>query len=61
MLLFSTVLDIKKNMTKDAFIKLVLEWNQGSPHENNIIKNIRWNGEHNIRYGDEKLWLDIQE
>lgn len=61
MLLFSTLLDINKTMTKDAFIKLVLEWNQGSPHENNIIQGIDWNGEKNIRYGDSNLWMDIEE
>ena len=38
MLLFSTILDIEKSLTKDSFIKLVLEWNQGSPHESNFIK-----------------------
>lgn len=48
-------------MTKDDFIQLVIEWNQGSPHKTNIIPNITWNGEHNIRYGDEYLWLDIKE
>ena len=26
MLLFSTILDIEKSLTKDSFIKLVLEW-----------------------------------
>lgn len=61
MLLFSTILDIEKSLTKDSFIKLVLEWNQGSPHESNVIKGIKWNGEHNIRYGNEKLWIDIEE
>ena len=30
MLLFSTILDIEKSLTKDSFIKLVLEWNQGN-------------------------------
>lgn len=48
-------------MTKDAFIKLVLEWNQKSPHENNVIQGIEWNGERNIRYGNSKLWMDIEE
>lgn len=48
MLLFSTILDIEKTLTKDSFIKLVLEWNQGSPHESNVIKGINWNGERNI-------------
>lgn len=48
-------------MTKDAFIKLVIEWNQGSPHANNVIEGVEWHGEHNIRYGNEKLWLEIVE
>ena len=61
MLLFSTVLDIKDGFTKDAFIQLVLEWNQGSPHEDNIIKGIEWHGERNVRYGEDRLWLEIQE
>lgn len=61
MLLFSTILDINETMTKDAFIRLVIEWNQGSPHPNNIIRGIQWNGERNIRYGVEGLWLDIEE
>lgn len=61
MLLFSTLLEINDTMTKDAFIQLVLEWNQGSPHEENIIQGIEWNGERNIRYGIESMWLAIEE
>lgn len=61
MILFSVALGISNKMTKDDFIKLVIEWNQGSPHQDNVIQNIEWNGGHNIRYGTEKLWLDIQE
>ena len=41
MLLFSTLLEINKTMTKDSFIQLVLEWNQGSPHEENIIRKLQ--------------------
>ena len=48
MLLFSTILEINDRMTKDAFINLVIEWNQGSPHKENIIADIKWNGERNI-------------
>jgi hypothetical protein len=48
-------------MTKDAFIRLVIEWNQSSTHENNIIQDMVWNGERNIRYGSNGLWLDIEE
>ena len=61
MLLFSTILDINETMTKEAFIRLVIEWNQSSPHANNIISEIQWNGERNIRYGEEGLWLAIEE
>ena len=42
MLLFSTILDIDESMTKDDFIKLVIKWNQGSPHANNVIPGIQW-------------------
>ena len=61
MLLFSTILEINDRMTKDAFINLVIEWNQGSPHKENIIVDIKWNGERNIRYGTDALWLAIEE
>ena len=61
MLLFSTILDIVDNMAIDDFISLVIEWNQGSKHLENVIPNIIWKGERNIRYGDSSLWLDIQE
>lgn len=61
MLLFSTILDINETMTREAFIRLVIEWNQGSPHPNNIIPGMEWNGEWNIRYGEDGLWLAIEE
>lgn len=61
MLLFSTILKINDTLTKVDFIKLAIEWNQGSPHKDNIVPNINWNGERNVRYGNEDLWLDIQE
>ena len=61
MLLFSTILRVNDTLTKDGFIKLVIEWNQGSPHKENIIPRLEWHGERNIRFGDERMWLDIQE
>lgn len=61
MLLFSTLLSVSDNLTKDDFIRLVIEWNQSSRHKENIIPGIVWNGERNIRYGDENLFLDIEE
>ena len=61
MLLFSTILNVNQKLTKDAFIQLVIEWNQKSPHDSNIIPNIVWNGEYCIRFGDDKVWMDIVE
>ena len=61
MLLFSTVLDINDNLTKDGFVRLVIDWNQSSPYEQNIIHGIDWHGEYNIQYGDDRKRLAIQE
>lgn len=60
MLLFSTILEIDKKLTKDAFIDLVIEWNQNG-HPESVISNIEWNGERNIRFEDENKYLEIQE
>ena len=51
MILFSTVLRLNKNFTQDDFIKTVIEWNQNSPHPENVISGIVWNGERSARYG----------
>ena len=61
MLIFSTMLDINETMTKEAFVRLVIDWNQGSPHSNNVIRGIDWNGEKSARYEDDRRWLEIQE
>ena len=61
MLLFSTILSISPKVTKEDFIKLVIEWNQNSSHKENIVRGLQWNGEMNIRFGDDDLWLDIEE
>ena len=60
MLLFSTLLDIDRKLTKDDFIRLVIEWNQEG-HPESVIQDIEWHGERNIRYGDDLKWLEIQE
>ena len=61
MLLYSIILDISPALTKDNFIQLVIDWNQKDQHEENIIRDLRWNGERNIRFGSDCLWLDIEE
>jgi hypothetical protein len=60
MLLFSTILEINKKLTKDDFINLVIEWNQKG-HPESVISGIKWNGERNIRFEDENKSLEIQE
>ena len=61
MLLFSIMLDINSNLTKSAFIQLIIRWNQNSPHSSNIIPDIVWHGEHNIRFGNDDVWMEFVE
>ena len=62
MLLYSTMLHIRDTLTKEAFLNVVIRWNLGSPHKENIITELReWDGNRNKRYGNEGLWLDIEE
>lgn len=44
MLLFSTILNIDKSLTKDDFLNLIIEWNQKSPHDDNVIPDLSWDG-----------------
>lgn len=44
MLLYSTTLRINDTLTKDGFIQLVIQWNQSSPHMDNVIPDVNWNG-----------------
>ena len=61
MLLFSTLLSINDTMQKDDFIALVITWNKESPHKENVIPDIEWNGERNVKYGNRDVWLQIEE
>lgn len=61
MLLFSTILKIDKSLTKDDFLNLVIEWNQGSPHENNVLPNLKWDGSYNQKFGDKTISLEFKE
>ena len=61
MLLFSTLLRVVQSMTKEDFIQLAIDWNQGSPHEENVIPDLRWHGERNIRWGNERMWMAVEE
>lgn len=61
MLIFSTRLSVNDKLTKDEFIKLVIEWNNTSKYEANIIPGICWNGEYTVSYSHRNLSLDFIE
>lgn len=59
MLLFSTILDINETLTKENFIELVSLWNQSAKYAENIVQGVSWNGERNIKFGTNKLSIEI--
>ncbi|MDO4650625.1 MAG: hypothetical protein Q4B26_18475 [Eubacteriales bacterium] len=59
MLLFSTILDVNKELTKENFIELVSLWNQSAKYKENIVLGVSWNGERNIKFGTDKLSVEI--
>ena len=61
MLLFSTILDINPHMTKEDFVRLLIEWNQSSLYHANIIPDMEWDGNYPSHFGNENLWLEIGE
>lgn len=61
MLLFSTTLSINPNMTRETFVKLVIKWNRDSTYKHNIIPDLEWDGSFHARYGNDNLWLAIEE
>ncbi len=63
MQLFSTLLDINSTLTPDVFVKLVFEWIATNYYEENRIPGIEsltWTGQQDIHYGDDNLWVDIE-
>lgn len=60
MQIYSAIFPVKKILTQDTLIKLVIEWNQGSPH--NKIENLNWDGQkRNVKFEEENLSLSIEE
>lgn len=60
MQIYSTTFPVKESLTQDALIHLVIEWNQGSPH--NRINNLKWDGKNrNIKFEEGNLSLAIEE
>ena len=61
MLLFSTRLKVNDKLTADAFVQLIIEWNNTSKYAENIIPGLEWNGERQINVQHDNLKLDIIE
>ena len=60
MQIYSAIFPVKETLTQDILIKLVIEWNQGSPH--NKITNLDWDGQkRNVKFEQENLSLEIEE
>lgn len=59
MLLYATRLFTRETLTWEAFVELVLEWNRTSPYEENKIPELVWKGEENIRWGNERVWMQL--
>ena len=53
MLLFHTLLNISPEMSEEDFIHLIIEWCATSQYEENRIRDLSWNGEKEIRWGDD--------
>lgn len=39
----------------------MIKWNQESQYEENIIPCLSWDGQMNVRYGDDRHFLEIEE
>ena len=59
MILFSTILKFNATLTKDAFIRLVLEWNRTSKYKENIVPDVSLDGSYSGKFGNEKLSLEF--
>ena len=54
MQIYSAIFPVKESLSQDDLINLVIEWNQGSPH--NKISNLNWDGKkRNIKFEDGNL------
>ena len=61
MILFSTLLNINESLTKELFLNLVVEWNNTSKYEENIVKLGNWDGISAGKYGCNNLSLEVVE
>ena len=60
MIIYSAKFPVKDELIQDEFIKLVIQWNQGSPHDK--MQDVFWDGEsRNLKFQDGNRSLAIEE
>ena len=60
MITYTTKFPVNDSLTKEEFIKTVIKWNQGSPHDK--INGVEWDGEsHTSKWEQDKISLEFQE
>ena len=60
MITYTTKFPVNDLLTKEEFIKTVIKWNQGSPHDK--IDGVEWDGEsHTLKWEQDKISLEFQE
>ena len=60
MQIYSAMIPVKESFSKKEFVRLVLEWNQGSPCDR--MKGVNWDGEsYSLCWRDESRMLALEE
>lgn len=60
MITYTTKFPVNDTLTKEEFIKTVIKWNQGSPHDK--IEGVEWDGEsHNQKWEQNNISLEFKE
>lgn len=60
MITYTTKFPVNDTLTKEEFIKTVIKWNQGSPHDK--IEGVEWDGEfHSQKWEQNNISLEFQE
>ena len=60
MQIYSTKFVVREDFSKQKFVQLVIEWNQGSPYDK--MNGVEWDGiSYNLRYQDGKRTLAIDD
>lgn len=60
MILFSTVLPVRKSLTRELLADLIIHWNQSSSRPENVVPGLHWDGVP-VKYGTDELWIEFAE